>query len=57
MTRDEMLHEEILQNPKLWFLQSLNLSDEFAVDKKAFLSSHGVHADKRVDTLHRILAH
>lgn len=57
MTSDEMLHEEILQDAELRFLQSLNLGDEFAIDKETFFAGHGVHADKRVDALHRVLAH
>lgn len=57
MTSDEMLHEEVLQDSKFRFLESLNLRDEFTINKETFLASHGVHADKWVHALHRILAH
>lgn len=57
MARDHVLHKEILQHSELGLLQALDLRDELAINKQAFLARHWVHAHKRMHRLDRIFAH
>lgn len=57
MPSNDVLEQEIKEVAELWFLQSLDLGDELAVDEQALLSSDWMHTNQGMHGVDRILAH